>query len=167
MTSKEKTGVAERLAEIPVAAIDLRAVGQFILHRRKLGDGTLSRSEINALHNEAMDLYDRYRGGGLEDRDLVLKAYAKERQAADASLSLDTPEPSRTIVLKIAAWLAYDCGELQDAVGYLCAALGGDSPDNLFCEVIRDLRTVVNDSRWRPPHSNDRETPAKEGKPCP
>lgn len=125
-----------------------------------------SPSAINALHNEAMDLYDRYCGGGLEDRELVLGAYAKEKQAVEAMLLMKAPEPSRTILLKSAAWLAYDCDELRDAERYLCAALAGNPPNGLMKEVRTLLDQVLNDSRMRKLWSADQMTPCTEGNPC-
>ena len=166
MTSKEIREAAEKLAEIPDAAPDFRAVVEFVLDRLKPGDGTVSRSEINALHNEAMDLYDRYCGGGLEDRSLIREAFAKECRAADAILAMDAPEPSRTVLLKSAAWLAYDCDELRDAERYLCAALSGNPPGGLLKELRILLDQVLNDSRMRPSWDARQSTPAMEGKPC-
>lgn len=103
----------------------------------------MTNSEINALHNEAMDLYEQWLRGGKTQEELIDQAYSKSRQVADEVLAIKAPEPSRSVFLRSAAWLAFHSRRLRDAERYLCLANAGDPPLEILIESRRQLLDVL------------------------
>jgi hypothetical protein len=62
-------------------------------------------------------------------RELWRRAFELEREAALAVEAGKQAEPTRSILLRSAASLALDCGELREAERLIAAALAGNPPD--------------------------------------
>jgi hypothetical protein len=97
------------------------------------------------LHQRAMELTDRSvlarLSGDLErSKELLREAYLVERQAA-YQIATDL-EPSRSILLRSAASLALDCGEVREAERLISLALTANPPDEILDE-LRDLLEQV------------------------
>ncbi len=102
---------------------------------------TLTISEINRLHDQAMATYSDYLV--THDRNLLIIAGQLEYAVAEAVLAMDAPEPSRCLMLKSAALFAAELCFLRDAERYLCAALAGEPPAELIDELRRDLINIL------------------------
>jgi hypothetical protein len=108
-------------------------------------------SRINELHDQAMaevdEAYLARRSGHLE---LALlhsrRAYEFEREAANQVREDYSAEPTRSVLYRSAATLAYECGELREAERLISLALAGDPPLEISDE-LRDLLEQVNFSR--------------------
>lgn len=96
--------------------------------------------DLRTLHSEAMDLaekamLDRARGKGEAAKKHLAEALRKEEQAARLAVKNSVPEPTRTILLKSAAHLAVDAGNLRLAEQLIGIALAGDPPEELALEL--------------------------------
>lgn len=96
--------------------------------------------DLRALHSEAMDLaekamIERARGKADAARKHLAEALKKEEQAARLAVKEAVPEPTRTILLKSAAHLAVDAGQLRLAEQLIGTALAGDPPEELADEL--------------------------------
>ena len=106
-------------------------------------------SEINELHNKAMDfaelaLIQRLQGNGKEAQDLVRQALEFERAAIQA---LEEPiEPTFSVLHRSAGSLALQCGELRLAEQLASYALAQEPPFEI-AEELRDLVEQVNFQR--------------------
>lgn len=101
---------------------------------------------VRELHTQAMDLAEqaeiaRHKGDHLRLQRLLKSAYAKEKAAAEMAIQEGAPEPSRCILLKSAAHLAIDCGELRSAEQLIASALSGEPPE----EIAADLRLLFEE----------------------
>jgi hypothetical protein len=109
-----------------------------------------SVSEINALHNQAMDAAGRafhadIHGDYAAAETLFREAFESERRAA--MLLLDSPaEPTRSVLLRSAASLALDCREFREAERLIAIGLAGNPPAPISDE-LRDLLETVYFSR--------------------
>jgi tetratricopeptide (TPR) repeat protein len=108
-------------------------------------------SRINQLHDQAMNASDEAylarRSGNFE---LALqysrKAYELEKEAAYQVKEDYSAEPTRSVLFRSAASLAYECGEFREAERLISLALTGDPPSEIIDE-LRDLLEQVNFSR--------------------
>jgi len=103
---------------------------------------------VNELHNAAMDEAEyafiaRRRGNEAEARVHFEKAYDLESEAAH--LTTDTSlEPTRSVLHRSAASLAYNCGKMRDAEKLIAVALAGDPPEPIARELRELMRQVVD-----------------------
>ncbi len=91
------------------------------------------------LHDEAMAYADHaYFARKDGDQEAFLNysriAYEKERQAA-LSIESEKSEPTRSVLHRSAATLAYDCGEFHDAEKLIIRALSGNPPEEITQEL--------------------------------
>ena len=98
------------------------------------------------IHSEAMDFAEqaeiaRFKGDKARMKQCLTQALQKERQAAALAVEQNAPEPTRSILLKSAAHLAIDCGELRVAEQLIGLALAGDPPD----EIAEELRRLFEE----------------------
>lgn len=97
-------------------------------------------SDLRTLHSEAMDLaeramIDRAKGNTESAKKLLRAALEKEQAAASIAVRDRAPEPTRSILLKSAAHLAVDAGELRLAEQLIGNALAGEPPEEIACEL--------------------------------
>ncbi len=126
--------------------------------------------DLRILHSEAMDLAEKAmiaRAHGKADaaRKHLAEAVKKEEQAARLAVKNAVPEPTRTILLKSAAHLAVDAGQLRLAEQLIGMALAGEPPEELADELrgvfeeigfhrhldLRGVELQSNDARDRSP----------------
>ncbi len=108
-------------------------------------------ARINYLHEQAMDFAERAfmaRRSGQPDEALSLarEAYQLESQAAKLLIDYPEIEPSRSVLLRSAATLALECGELREAEIMIATALIG-SPPPAIADELRELFEQVNARR--------------------
>ena len=110
-----------------------------------------SRGElILGLHDEAMEYADHAyfarKDGDLEGFLRYSRlAYEKEEQAALSIESVES-EPTRSVLHRSAATLAYDCGEYRNAENLIFRALVGNPPEEIADE-LRELYDKVKFAR--------------------
>ncbi len=102
---------------------------------------------IRQLHNQAMDLAERAfvaKHEGHPERFLHLsrEAFVLEAQAAGLVAGNLEAEPTRSVLHRSAATLAFDCGEFREAERLVSVALGGNPPVDI-AEELRDLLEQV------------------------
>lgn len=105
-------------------------------------------SDVRQLHNRAMELAQlaivaREKGEGQKAEDLARQAYGYEAQAADLIPEAESSEPTRSILYRSAASLAYQCKELQIAQRLIAKGLSGHPPPQVEQE-LKDLWDQVN-----------------------
>lgn len=108
-------------------------------------------SRVNELHDNAMEFMDQAflaRRRGTVDLAVNLSRKAFELEVAAAELVKDDldAEPTRSILLRSAASLALDCGELREAERLIATALAGNPP-NEIAEELRNLLEQVHFNR--------------------
>lgn len=104
-------------------------------------------SDTLELHRTAMELADRammarFTGSADQAAALFREAFVKERDAAQNVIDLSI-EPTRSVLLRSAASLAIECGELREAERLIAVALAGEPPDEIAAE-LRELFERVN-----------------------
>lgn len=102
----------------------------------------LKVQSVSRLHKEAMDYTDRsFTARRLNDRNGFLYfsklAYEKEKEAAQL-LKDEYIEPTRSILYRSAATLAFRCEMHQEAKRLIYQALAGNPPDDIE-EELNDL----------------------------
>jgi hypothetical protein len=100
-------------------------------------------SRIKDLHHEAMRLADqaddlRRRGEGTEANARLRQALEQERRAAELAAPDLALEPTRSVLHRSAATLAWQCGEYREAERLITTALSGTPPETV-AEELRDL----------------------------
>lgn len=103
-------------------------------------------SQIRELHNRAMELADegdaaKQRGDLSQARESYHQAYLLEAQAA--KLVAENEEPTRSVLLRSAAWLAINCDEIREAERLAALGLVGNPPP----EIAEELREVLEKVR--------------------
>ena len=98
---------------------------------------------VHELHDKAMELADqafaaRREGDVLMAGQLFRQAFNFESEAAQQVANDYSNEPTRSVLLRSAATLALDCGEVRIAERLVASALAGDPPPELADE-LRDL----------------------------
>jgi hypothetical protein len=104
-------------------------------------------SRMKELHHEAMRLADlasdlRRRGAGPEADARLREALEHERQAAGLAAPDLGLEPTRSVLYRSAATLAWQCGEYREAERLITTALSGSPPETV-AEELRDLLLQV------------------------
>ena len=110
-----------------------------------------SRLHTSELHKRAMDLASKAaianREGDLRAfQSLSRKAYKYERCAALAFVSDFATEPTRSVLFRSAASLAFDCGEMREAERLIAIGLSGEPPEEIAGE-LRELFEAVLEHR--------------------
>ena len=103
--------------------------------------------KMKDLHHEAMRLTNQAdhlrRVGDLEGARTQLRlALDQERQAAALAAGDLTLEPTRSVLHRSAATLAFQCGDFREAEHLIAVALGGSPPETIADE-LRDLLEQV------------------------
>jgi tetratricopeptide (TPR) repeat protein len=104
-------------------------------------------SRIKDLHHQAMRLADqasdlRRRGEEQEANTRLRQALEHERRAAELAAADLTLEPTRSLLHRSAATLAWQCGEYREAERLITTALSGTPPETI-AEELRDLLLQV------------------------
>ena len=100
-------------------------------------------------HRQAMEFVDAAflarRSGDLQkEREYNLQALDRERQAANAIHDLYDLEPSRSVLYRSAAALAFRCNELQEAERLVACGLASKNVPSEIAEELRDLMQDIN-----------------------
>ena len=108
-------------------------------------------TEINSLHNQAMDaagqaFYADIHGDLSTVQKLFREAFELERRAASLLTDDANAEPTRSVLLRSAAFLALDCHEYREAERLIAIGLSGNPPSEIGDE-LRDLLETVYFSR--------------------
>ena len=102
---------------------------------------------VASLHREAMELGDKSflaRRYGKRKEYLRLTELAYEKEAAAADLMVDEDiEPTRSVLHRSAATLAWRCEMFDEAKRLICRALAGNPPPDIEYE-LKDLLEKVN-----------------------
>lgn len=112
----------------------------------------LSRQEkARQLHDNAMAAAEKAffakRAGDIDlAKTLIYEAYKNEKSAAESLSTQIDKEPSRSVLFRSAATLAYECGEYREAEKLISNGLFGNPPDEIANE-LRDLLEQVNFTR--------------------
>ena len=104
--------------------------------------------EVSRLHEEAMKLADksvvaRLKGNREEYLRYTQEAYEKEAVAAQLMLDEEDVEPTRSVLHRSAATLAYRCKLYEQAKKLIHRALGGNPPSDIESE-LNELLGDVN-----------------------
>jgi hypothetical protein len=104
-------------------------------------------NRINELHREAMRLADqasdlRRRGQEPGANTRLRQALEYERRAAELVAPDLALEPTRSVLHRSAATLAWRCGEYREAERLIATALSGTPPE-MMAEELRDLLLQV------------------------
>ncbi|MBF0320506.1 MAG: hypothetical protein HQL01_11960 [Nitrospirae bacterium] len=102
-------------------------------------------NEVLTWHRKAMDyaeeaFYHKLKGDPAKVKEFFLLAYELELKAAE-SYKDSTLEPTRSVLYRSAATLAYDCDKLREAERLVAIALSGEPPD----EIAEELRDLLED----------------------
>lgn len=102
--------------------------------------------DLRTLHSVAMDLaekamFARAQGKAEAATKHLAEALRKEAKAARLAVDSGVPEPTRTILLKSAAHLAVDAGDIRLAEQLIGTALAGDPPE----ELAEELRSAFEE----------------------
>jgi hypothetical protein len=100
-------------------------------------------SQVNDLHNKAMELVDqaflaKRRGNDKKANQLTREALQSETAATELLQQKLDAEPTRSVLYRSAASLALECGEVREAERLISKALSGNPPDEI-AEELRDL----------------------------
>jgi hypothetical protein len=100
------------------------------------------------LHRQAMDITNlafaaKSRGETSNAHALFSQAFHLESEAAQRVAALEDAEPTRSILLRSAASLAYNAGLNREAEQLACLALAGEPPEDI-AEELRDLLDGIN-----------------------
>lgn len=107
--------------------------------------------QIQNMHRQAMEFADqafvaKISGNKNQACEMWRKAFDLEREAALAVAGDLSAEPTRSVLLRSAASLAMDCGEMREAERLITMALSGHPPQEI-AEELRDLYEQVNFQR--------------------
>lgn len=111
----------------------------------------MTTESVTVLHNRAMAaaeaaLLARFRRDRDQELTALQQAFELEREAAETGNRLGIGEPSRSILLRSAATLAYDVGELDEAERLAHVAMAG-SPPEFVKQELRGLLQNTNASQ--------------------
>jgi hypothetical protein len=123
-------------------------------------------NEMKDLHHEAMRLADQAdhlrRSGDAEGAQTHLRlALEQERRAAELAVADLALEPTRSVLHRSAATLAFQCGDYREAERLIAVALSGNPPETI-AEELRDLLEQVYFERPRKGRRRPLRTPDKE-----
>lgn len=104
-------------------------------------------STVRELHDKAMDLADlafsaSRKGESKKATGLFAEAYDFERQAAERVIANSNVEPTRSILLRSAAYLAFHASKMREAQELVNEGLSGNPPYEIANE-LKDLQRQV------------------------
>ncbi|MCB0553303.1 MAG: hypothetical protein KDD02_07110 [Phaeodactylibacter sp.] len=107
-------------------------------------------SDIQHLHKEAMaivhEAFTAQKAGDSERYlELTHAAYEQEKAAAWLLFQKLDAEPTRSVLFRSAAQLAFNCGKIREAEQLIAAALAGNPPLEILAE-LRQLNRKVLDA---------------------
>lgn len=99
---------------------------------------------VSEIHNRAMQQASKAElakltGDRESVRDFLRSAYELEVSAAEKLRNRLSLEPTRSVLFRSAAWLAFECGELREAERLACTGLSGNPP----AQIADELREVI------------------------
>lgn len=99
---------------------------------------------IENLHRTAMELAERAEGSRDAGQALQLfrQAFEKEREAAELLENQPDLEPTRSVLFRSAASLAFDCHDFAEAERLLAKGLAGNPPADVAEEMISLRRSL-------------------------
>lgn len=109
-------------------------------------------SKVLDLHEQAMDIAEmafvaRLRGNQERAKELFFKAFEMETQAAALLSDNLNAEPTRSVLHRSAASLAFNCGKFDAAERLIAIGLSGYPPPEI-AEELRDLfQDIINERR--------------------
>ena len=109
-------------------------------------------SKVLDLHEQAMDIAEmafvaRLRGNQERAKELFLEAFEMETQAAALLSDNLNAEPTRSVLHRSAASLAFNCGKFDAAERLIAIGLSGYPPEEI-AEELRDLfEDIINERR--------------------
>ena len=103
-------------------------------------------SSVQVIHQEAMkkasEAFEAQKSGNYHDYLILTKqAFEKEKEAAWLLFSKTDKEPTRSILFRSAAQLAFNSGQMREAEQLIAAALSGNPP----LEIRRELRLLLKE----------------------
>ncbi|MEO5359092.1 MAG: hypothetical protein H7843_01450 [Nitrospirota bacterium] len=103
-------------------------------------------NEVMTTHRKAMDyaeeaFYFKLKGDPERAKELFLLAFELEREAAE-SYKESAVEPTRSVLYRSAATLAFDCDDFIEAKRLAETALSGTPPEEIAQELIDLLREI-------------------------
>lgn len=115
--------------------------------------------KIQELHREAIKLAKEAQEefdneNIIEYQTLIFQAYRLEKKAAEFLKTNFESEPTRSILYRSAATLAYKCEEYTDSIDLITEALKGNPFEEIKVELLELLKTVVG-TRTNPIKTND------------
>ena len=123
----------------------------------------MSTEQIEKLHNEAMSIADdadlmKHHGQLVDAIELFRKAFALEHEAAMAALASGVEDLSAGVLVKSAAFLAYDGGLIRESEQMVGLALSRNLPEEIAEEIIRargaGAQAVIVLIQWGKPGKN-------------
>lgn len=114
---------------------------------------------IQELHREAVNLAKEAQlefdnENIIEYQTLIFQAYRLEKKAAEFLKTSFESEPTRSILYRSAATLAFKCENYTDSIDLITQALSGNPFEEIKTELLELLKTVVG-IRTNPIKSND------------
>jgi hypothetical protein len=111
-------------------------------------------SRLDDFHNQSMELADealiaRRAGDTARAEQLTRQALDFEASAANIIAATDI-EPTRSVLHRSAATLAFELGEYRTAERLIAAALTGEPPPEIALELRELLLRVWEKSEWVP-----------------
>lgn len=111
----------------------------------------MSIKQIEQLHNEAMSIADdadllKHHGKMEEALELFQKAFTLEREAAIAAIASGVDDLSSGVLVKSAAFMAYDGGLIRESEQMVGLALSRNLPEEI-AEEMRDLLENIHFAR--------------------
>ncbi len=106
-------------------------------------------NQAQTLHREAMALaYDAFSAQQQSNFQQYLalsrKAFEKEKEAAWLLFDQFKAEPTRSVLFRSAAQLAFNCGLIREAEQLIAAALIGNPPAEIMAELRQMSRAVLS-----------------------
>ncbi|MCW5198404.1 hypothetical protein VU06_01490 [Desulfobulbus sp. F3] len=101
---------------------------------------------IQELHAKAIEFADiafikKFNGLMNEAKELFATSFELEKEAAQAAKNLNIGEPTVSVLMKGAAYLAINCGKYSEAEKLICLALSGEPP----YEIAEELRNLLEE----------------------
>jgi hypothetical protein len=111
----------------------------------------MMQTSVRDIHRQAMEIADSafdFKRSGDEPaaQELFRRAFSLESQAAYSAIAENAAEPTRSVLLRSAATLAYHGDDLRESERLICLALSGEPPLEI-AEELRELYEQVNAKR--------------------
>ena len=101
----------------------------------------------------AQQAFDAQRSGNFSQYlTLTRQAFEKEKEAAWLLFDHFDAEPTRSVLFRSAAQLAFNCGLLREAEQLVAAALIGNPPAEIIQELRQLIKTTLTSFEEAAPH---------------